>query len=96
VSGTYICAETGEELEKGTNAKLMSSKPIDRVAMLQIKSLFGEDLEAGCNHLNEIDTNNSNYRVIAGNDKYGPTIFHDYVIWLNVSDKAIRAKYPRN
>jgi len=96
VNETYICAETNEELKVGTNAKLLSSKPIDRVAMLQVKSKFGDDLEAGCKWLSEIDDKNSNFRVIQGTDDYPATIFQDYVIWLNVSHKAIMAKYPRN
>lgn len=96
MSETYICAETNEELKLGTNAKLLSSKPIDRTLLNIVKSKFDDDLEAGATWLNEVDDKNLNFRVIQGTNDYPATIFQDYVIWLPVSHNAIVNKYPRN
>ena len=93
MSKTYTCELTNEELPVGTNAKLMSSKPIDSTLLLEMRAKF-EDLEDAVEYLNGLDDKRV-FKFVPASEDYSETIFVEFSVWLNVSHKALLSKYSR-
>ena len=93
MSKTYTCAITEQELPVGTNAKLISSKPIDSTLMLTVRSKF-DNLEDGVKYLNELDTSRT-FKYVPASGDYSEAIFVEFAIWLKVSHSALLETYDR-
>jgi len=91
---TYTCEETNEELPVGTNAKLMSSKPIDSTLLLEMRAKFPESLEDAVDYLNSLDDKRV-FKFVPASEDYSETIFVEFSVWLKVSHKALMSKYSR-
>ncbi len=90
---TYTCEISGQELPVGTNAKLVSSKPIDSTLLLEMRAKF-ENLEDATDYLNGLDDKRT-FKYVPASDDYSDTIFVEFVEWFKVSHKAFKDTYER-